>query len=67
MIRADRLALLGHVQTIHPDKLSDNSIAQWLSESNGKCNAPASPLDIQGLVRICEQIHQEFPTVRVRV
>lgn len=63
-IRANRLAEMGHVQTIHPDDLSSDAIAAWLDGTNGKPAKPARPLDMQGLHCICERIHEEFPAVK---
>lgn len=63
-IRANRLAELGHVQTIHPDDLSATGIATWLNGTMDKPFEPASPVDMQGLNCICERIHDEFPAVK---
>ena len=63
-IRADRLAELGHVQTIHPDDLSSSGIATWLDATNGSPVQPTNPVDLQGLNSICERIHDQFPAVK---
>ena len=66
-IRANRLAELGHVHTIHPDDLSSAGIATWLNDTkatNAKPLTPTSPVNMQGLHCICQRIHDEFPAVK---
>lgn len=61
LIRANRLAALGHVQTIHPDKLTSESITDWLNNPNPMNPRPVERLDLGGLDCICELIRNEFP------
>jgi predicted glycosyltransferase len=62
-IRGDRLAELGFVDTIHPDHLTSDSIASWLNQAKTK-PTPTIALDMNGLDRICESIHADFPAVQ---
>lgn len=63
-VRADRLAELGYVQTIHPDDLSPSEIINWLDTPVDSRPAPSSSLDMCGLERVCEAIHADFPAVK---
>jgi predicted glycosyltransferase len=59
LIRARRLAELGYVETVHPQELSPDSIAQWLSRSSVAI-LPNRAIDMNGLDRIGELIEAEF-------
>jgi predicted glycosyltransferase len=61
LIRARRLAALGHVETIHPDDLTADGIVRWLDKTNSTAPETAQQLDMGGLDRICELIRADFP------
>ena len=60
-IRANRLAELGYVQTIHPDELSSEAIVDWLDGPSSPPPWSDNSVDMQGLHRVCEAIHADFP------
>ncbi len=61
LIRARRLAALGHVETIHPHDLTADGIVRWLDKTNSTAPATAREIDMGGLDRICELIRVDFP------
>ncbi len=67
LIRANRLAELGLVQTIHPNNLTVDSIVRWLDETetlSSFANIRQRGLDMNGLVSIGNAIHAEFPNAK---
>lgn len=67
LIRANRLAELGLVKTIHPDNLTVDSIVGWLEETETQtrfANIERKTLDMDGLIRIGNAIHAEFPSAK---
>ena len=63
LIRANRLAALGHILTIHPDDLTSDSIVQWLNSDESSNPNPSQKLDMGGLDRICELIRTKVATL----
>ena len=59
--RANRLAELGHVHTIHPDVLTTDLIVDWLEHASQSSPRPVANLDLGGLGRICELIRAKLP------
>ena len=60
LIRANRLAELGYVDTLHPDQLSASAIAAWLNSDDSPV-LPAKQFDMAGLQRICDSIGSMLP------
>jgi predicted glycosyltransferase len=71
-IRAERMAALGWLDTLHPDALSPEALSGWLAGVAAQAPAPAdadpaSRLDIGGLTRIPHELLQllgSLPGVR---
>jgi predicted glycosyltransferase len=52
LIRAERLAALGHVEMLHPDALDPAALGRWLADPDAETRMPRRPLDAGGLDRL---------------
>lgn len=52
LVRAERLAELGHVDMLHPDGLGPSPISAWLASPSRGADHLRSPIDLQGLDRL---------------
>jgi predicted glycosyltransferase len=51
-IRAQRLAALGLVDVLHPDKLKPKKLTRWLSQAKEQKHHPRIPVDLAGCARL---------------
>ncbi len=56
LVRAERLAVLGHVDMLHPDKLSARAVSQWLAKPDAELPGATDPIDLNGLDRLADYV-----------
>ncbi len=54
LVRAVRLAELGHIDMLHPDRLDGPAIGAWLADPAGGVQRAAQPIDLDGLNRLTD-------------
>lgn len=52
LIRSERLAALGLIDTLHPDQLSPDEISRWLSQGNQQVQSARELINFNGLQRL---------------
>ena len=56
LVRAVRLAELGHIDMLHPDQLDGAAIGAWLATPEGGMKRAAKPIDLDGLNRLVDLV-----------
>jgi predicted glycosyltransferase/CheY-like chemotaxis protein len=56
LVRARRLAELGHVHMLHPDDLEPAAIGRWLSDADADIRRAAQPIALNGLERMTDYV-----------
>jgi predicted glycosyltransferase len=54
LVRAQRLAELGHIDLLHPDDLDASRISRWLADPNAGRRRASWPIDLRGLQRLTD-------------
>jgi predicted glycosyltransferase/ActR/RegA family two-component response regulator len=56
LVRAERLADLGHIDMLHPDQLDGAAIGAWLAKPDGDLKHASKPIDLDGLNRLVDLV-----------
>lgn len=58
LVRAERLATLGHIDCLHPDFLSPAAIGHWLAKPAEQLPRARQPIDLSGLDRLTDFVER---------